>query len=214
MITFPKSTNIVKNIPKTSFYEKAEMTPTVRKKFVDFITSIYLVNKLSKDTINIKPTKNVEEIFIFQIKLKDIKYLNKIEDVLSVIDKSVPYPILFVLIVDDQEVMYKIAYKQKNKIDDNKSVVDIYLSKKNIELKDNLYNALNLEVLYERILRLFLNENENLDIEDAIHQHKSKENLKKELERLEKKVIREKQADKQYKLYNKIKKIKKELKEI
>ena len=116
MITFPKSTNIVKNIPKTSFYEKAEMTPTVRKKFVDFITSIYLVNKLSKDTINIKPTKNVEEIFIFQIKLKDIKYLNKIEDVLSVIDKSVPYPILFILIVDDQEVMYKIAYKQKNKM--------------------------------------------------------------------------------------------------
>ena len=121
---------------------------------------------------------------------------------------------LFVLIVDDQEVMYKIAYKQKNKIDDNKSVVDIYLSKKNIELKDNLYNALNLEVLYERILRLFLNENENIDIEDAIHQHKSKENLKKELERLGKKVIREKQADKQYELYNKIKKIKKELKKL
>jgi len=212
MISLPKATKIVKNIPKTSFYEKADMTPAVRKKFVEYVVSIYLVNKLSKDTLNIKPTKNVEEIFVFQVKLKDAKYLYKIEDVLSVIDKSVPYPILFVLIVDDQEIMYKIAYKQKNKIDDNKSVIDTYLTKEHLEFKEKLYNSLNLEVLYERILRLFLNRNDDLDIEEAIHQYKSKESLSKELERLEKKVVREKQPDKQYDLYNEIKRIKKELK--
>ena len=212
MISLPKATKIVKNIPKTSFYEKADMTPAVRKKFVEYVVSIYLVNKLSKDTLNIKPTKNVEEIFVFQVKLKDAKYLYKIEDVLSVIDKSVPYPILFVLIVDDQEIMYKIAYKQKNKIDDNKSVIDTYLTKEHLEFKEKLYNSLNLEVLYERILRLFLNEKDDLDIEEAIHQYKFKESLSKELERLEKKVVREKQPDKQYDLYNEIKRIKKELK--
>jgi len=212
MISLPKLTKIVKNIPKNSFYEKADMSSAVKKKFVDYVVSIYLVNKLSPDTLNIKSTKNVEEIFVFQIKLKDVKYLDKIEDVLSVIDKSVPYPILFVLIVDDQEVMYKIAYKQKNKIDDNKSVIETYLSKDILELKDNLYNSLNLEILYERILRLFLNVDDNIEIVEAIHQYKSKEYLKKELEILEKKVVREKQPDKQYSIYNKITNIKKELK--
>ncbi len=212
MIQLPKSTIIVKNIPKTSFYEKADMTPAVRRKFVDYVVSIYLVNKLSKDTLNIKPTKGVEEIFVFQIKLKDRKYLDKIEDVLSVIDKSVPYPILFILSVDDKEVMYKIAYKERNKVDDNKSVIDLYLSLEELNLKDNLFNSLNLEVLYERILRLFLDRYNNLELSEAIEKYKTFKSIGRELKQLEKKVIKEKQSDKSYNLYEEIKQIKKELK--
>ena len=208
---FPKSTEIVKNVPNNTFYERAEMTPGVKKKFKDYVVSIYLVNKLSKDTLNIKPTKNVEEIFVFEIKLKDEKYLDRIEDVLSVIDKSVPYPILFVIIVDDNKVMYKIAYKQRNKVDSDRSVVDVYLSLDKLELNKKIFNSLNLEIFYERLLRLFLQGYGKLDIAEAIYKYKNKLALTKELEMLEKKVIQEKQPDRQYELHKQIKSIKKEL---
>ena len=209
---FPKSTKLVKNIPKNTFYERADMTPSVKRKFVDYVISIYLAHKLSKDTLNIKPTKNVEEIFVFEIKLKEIKYLDKIEDILSVIDKSIPYPILFVILFDDKEVMYKIAYKQRNKVDADKSVVDVYLSLDKLELNKKIFNSLNLEIFYERLLRLFLEGYDKLDIAEAIYKYKNKLALTKELEMLEKKVIQEKQPDRQYQLHKQIKSIKKELK--
>jgi hypothetical protein len=209
---FPKSTEIVKNIPKNTFYEKAEMTSSIKKKFKDYVVSIYLINKLSKDTLNIKPTKNVEEIFVFEIKLKDSKYLDKIEDVLSVIDKSIPYPILFVILVDDKEVMCKIAYKQRNKVDSDKSVVDVYLSLDKLVFGKKLFNSLNLEIFYERLLRLFLDGYDKLGIAEAIYKYKNKLSLTKELEMLEKNVIQEKQSDRQYELHQQIKSIKKDLK--
>ena len=209
---FPKSTKLVKNIPKNTFYERADMTPSVKRKFVDYVVSIYLAHKLSKDTLNIKPTKNVEEIFVFEIKLKEIKYLDKIEDILSVIDKSVPYPILFVILVDNKKVMYKIAYKQRNKVDGDKSVIDVYLSLDELELNKKIFNSLNLEIFYERLLRLFLEGYDKLDIAEAIYKYKNKLALTKELEMLEKKVIQEKQPDRQYELHKQIKSIKKELK--
>ena len=209
---FPKSTEIVKNIPKNTFYERAEMTYSIKKKFKDYVVSIYLVNKLSKDTLNIKPTKNVEEIFVFKIKLKEIKYLDEIEDVLSVIDKSVPYPILFVILVDDKKIMYKVAYKQRNKVDSDKSVVDVYLSLDKLKLNKKTFNSLNLETFYERLLRLFLKEYDNLELTEAIYKYKNKLSLQKKLEMLEKKVIQEKQPDRKYTVHQKIKSIKKELK--
>ena len=208
---FPKSTKLVKNIPKNTFYERAEMTPGVKRKFKDYVVSVYLVNKLSKDTFNIKPTKNVEEIFVFEIKLKDQKSLDKIEDVLSVIDKSVPYPILFVILLDGKTLMYKIAYKERNKVDSDKSVVDVYLSLDTLELDKKIFNSLNLEIFYERLLRLFLQGFEDLDIKEAIYKYKNKLALERELEILEKKVVQEKQPDRQYQLHKKIKSIKKEL---
>jgi hypothetical protein len=212
-MNFPKSTELRKNVPKTSFYQKVDMNSTTKKKFQDYISSIYIINKLSKDTINIKSSKEVEEILVFQIVLKDIGYLKKIEDVLLIIDKSIPYPILFVLIVGKKEIMYKIAYKKRNHIYEGNSVVEVYLSLKEFNFQKSIYNSLNLKIFYEKIIRLFLGKSyKDLEIEEAVQRYKYLKQLKKELIVLEKKIIKEKQSDKKYKLYEKIKNIKKELK--
>ena len=52
--------------------------------------------KLSKDTINILGTNNVEEIQIFEIELKS-KIIPK--NILQIIDKAIPYPILYFLFI-------------------------------------------------------------------------------------------------------------------
>jgi len=210
---FPKSTIVDKKIPKQRFYDHADITVPLRKKFIDQIERITFSNKFSKETLNIPKTNEVEEIFVFDIILKDNKYLDKIEDVLTVIDKSVPYPILYRFEMGSA-VVYKIAHKLRNKNDMNKTVVDIYFTKDNLDIPLEIFNSLNLKILYERILRLFLNglnEHEYINIEKTIISYKSKESLKKELEVLEKKILKEKQADKQYELHCKIKGLKMEI---
>ena len=189
MINFPKSTIIEKKIPKTRFYENIELSSKIKQKFVNYIDSIYLMNKFSKDTININPTNEVEEIFVFKVILKSEKYLSSVDELLLIIDRAVPYPILFQIFVNDVLKYLKIAKKERSKVDSNKFVIDIYLSKEfdtSFEKKfGNIYNALNLEVFYHNILRLFL-ENKKEDINSEIERHKLKLELEREIEKLEK----------------------------
>ncbi|ABR54064.1 conserved hypothetical protein [Methanococcus vannielii SB] len=229
MIHFPKSTEVLKKIPKNKFYniENCELDRKTVQKFTDYIDSIYITNKISKHTININPTKNFEELLVFQVNLKDKKYFEKIEELLEIIDKFIPYPILFQIIHNDYKI-YKIAHKTKNKIDSNKCIVDIYLTKENFDTENSnmLFNSNNLDIFYERLLKLFLDdfkipntfednddhpEERSFEIEKSIENYKKFRERYKELEILEKKVLKEKQPDKQFKIYNEIKRIKKEL---
>jgi len=215
-IMFPKTTLVGKKIPKQRFYENIELSTSVKKKFVKQIDKIVFVNKFSNDTLNIPKTDDVEEIFVFDVNLKDKKYIDKIESVLAVIDQSIPYPILYQFKFREFAV-YKVAYKKRNQNDANKSVVDVYLTKKisNDEIDsfskefDTIFNALNMEILYENLIQLFLHEKKS-SVEESVKEEKNQMYLKNEIIRLEKLMLREKQADKQYELYCKISKLSKE----
>ena len=215
-IMFPKTTLVGKKIPKQRFYENIELSTSVKKKFVKQIDKIVFVNKFSNDTLNIPKTDDVEEIFVFDVNLKDKKYIDKIESVLAVIDQSIPYPILYQFKFREFAV-YKVAYKKRKQNDANKSVVDVYLTKKisNDEIDsfskefDTIFNALNMEILYENLIQLFLHEKKS-SVEESVKEEKNQMYLKNEIIRLEKLMLREKQADKQYELHCKISKLSKE----
>jgi len=214
-IMFPKKTILGKKLPKQRFYEKIEIKPSLKKKFVDWIESITFANKFSPETLNLAKAGDVEEIFVFDIKLKEIKYLDKIEDVLSLIDKSVPYPILYQFNLG-KKIVYKIAYKKRNINDINKSIIDVYLTKEITNLDEfskefnKVFNALNMKILYENIIKLFLHKEEE-SVEESVEKEKNYLSLKDELEKLEQMVIKEKQADRQYEIHNRIKQLKMEL---
>lgn len=209
-IMFPKTTIIGKKIPKQRFYDNVELSTSLKNKFVEQIDGIVFTNKFSKDTLNISKTDEVEEVFVFDITLKEKKFIDEIEGVLTVIDKSVPYPILYQFNTGDF-VVYKIAYKKRNQNDINKSVVEIYLTKK-ISIDeldsfkkefDGIFNALNMKILYENILKLFLHEQKG-SVEESVKDEKNYLAVKNEINRLEKLMHREKQPDKQYELHKKI----------
>lgn len=209
-VMFPKSTIIDKKIPKQSFYNNIDLKTSLKKKFIDQIESIVFAHKLSKESINIPKADEVEEIFVFDIYLKDEKFIDTIEDVLMIIDKSVPYPILYRFELK-KEVVFKIAYKKRNLTDANKSVVDVYLTKKvsNDEMRsfekelDGVFHALDLKILYDNIMKLFLH-NKSWSVEEE----KRYLDTLKEIDKVNNQMIKEKQADKQYDLHIKLKRLK------
>jgi len=214
---FPEATIFNQKIPKERFYENLDIENKIKERFVNEIDSICLKNKLSKDTLGIKGTKNVEELFVFSIKLKKEIYFDKIEDLLLLIDRAIPYPILYEFELEDG-INYKIAYKEKSKANENESVVEVYLTKsedKSFEKEmKGIFNSLNLEILYEKIIKIFLEIKSKEPAKQLIENYEKRKILEKEIEVLEKKVKTEKQADRQFKMLNELGIKKKDLEEL
>lgn len=99
MLGFPASTEFGKRIPKQKFYEKIDISPALKKVFVEQIKLIYWRNKLAASTLNIPAGQTVSEIEVIEIKLTQPQLD---EAVLRQIDKEIPYHILFVLSCGDK----------------------------------------------------------------------------------------------------------------
>lgn len=117
MFNLPLSTEFNKIIPKSAF---DKVTNTKQKKqFVDHIERIKWINKLSPQTINLSG-KEVVEIQIFEILLKEKE---AIVDLLDVIDKTIPYHIIFILKYGG-EVLLSASQKHPHPTNIGVSVID------------------------------------------------------------------------------------------
>ncbi|NLV76855.1 MAG: DUF4391 domain-containing protein [Tissierellia bacterium] len=215
MISLPDRALLSRRIPKAKFYEQIGVDSKLERKFIDEIDNIIWKYKLSQETTNLKPTKKVEEIQVFEISLKE-KYISK--EVLENIDRVIPYPILYILKYKDN-IKLAIAYKERNKIDENKMVVHSYYQSewiKEYELAVDILKGLSLEDVYDNLLRQLIPIENTLedDIEKLIKLNEKQESLKKEIEKLEKKVKREKQFNRKVDLNIELQKKKKELEEL
>lgn len=108
MLGLPKSTEYGRRIPKHKFYENIAVTPVLRKAFSEQIEAIYWRNKIAPSTVNLAEGAEVTEIEIFEIKLRAAELD---ENVLRLIDRAVPYHIIFIL---EHEGRYRAAagYKE------------------------------------------------------------------------------------------------------
>ena len=88
MLGFPASTEFGKRIPKQKFYENLDVSPALRRVFVDQIRLVYWRNKLAASTLNIAAGEAVTEIEVFEVRLNDPQLD---EAVLKQIDKEIPY---------------------------------------------------------------------------------------------------------------------------
>lgn len=108
MLGLPKSTEFNKRIPKQKFYDNLNISPLLKRSFINQIKIVYWANKIAPATVNLAEGKNVTEIEVFLVRLNE-KTLD--ENVLKQIDREIPYHILFVLEYDG---IYKavIGYKE------------------------------------------------------------------------------------------------------
>jgi len=113
----PTSTKVNRVIPKNAF---DKYTNTRQKKlFSDLIARITWTHKLSPQTINLQ-AKEIQEIQIFQVELKT---MTDIQAVLAIIDKAIPYTIVF--IVEFDESMYiSTSTKHPHPVNEDNAVID------------------------------------------------------------------------------------------
>lgn len=96
---------------KEKFYERGAISTVVREKFVCEIQRITWAYKLAEATINLRGSRAVPEVQVFQI---NTKTGNVSDQVLTAIDRAIQYPIIFEITRDtagESQVRMAAAHK-------------------------------------------------------------------------------------------------------
>ena len=213
MIDLPKKTLFNRRIPKQKFYENLDISTSLKRSFIDEIKTIYWRNKISEETVNIKAGEDVNEIQVFLVNLNQ-KSLN--ERVLLQIDREIPYHILFLLKHEDA-YQAAIGYKEEAESGTNAfKVAGFYYTDwmKEEDLPITL-KGLDLDAVYENLLRDIggerLNINEDESIEESVERDEKIKALESKIEKFENKRRRTKQLNKKMKINDEIRALKKEI---
>lgn len=218
MLRFPVSTEFNKRIPKQKFYEHLDLTPQVKRGFVEGIKLIYWRNKISEDTVHIAKGERVTEIEVFELKLTG-ETID--EGVLRQIDRQIPYHILFLLSYEGK-VQAWIGYKEAAAGGASFKVSQYYHTAWLPETELSLtLEGLSLDAVYENLVRQIAGGNlecgignEELSLGEQIERSAKREKLQREIDRLEKLARAEKQPKKKYELVRQEKALKKDLEDL
>nr|WP_106790126.1 DUF4391 domain-containing protein [Massilistercora timonensis] len=213
MLGLPKTTEFNKRIPKQKFYEQIEITPALKRVFIDKIRTIYWKNKLAATTLNIAAGERVNEIEVFEVRLTE-PLLD--EAVLKQIDKEIPYHILFLLEYDGKYQAW-IGYKEVAESGKNAFKVSRYyhtdwLEEENLPLK---IEGLNIDSIYDNFVRQIAGGALQADMSESLKESVEKEtlrlNLQKQISALEAKMRKEKQLNRCMEINTELKLLKKQL---
>lgn len=215
MIDLPSTTEFNKRIPKQKFYKNLSITSAIQQAFVEQIKVIFWKNKIASATTNLAEGKSVNEIELFEIKL-NTPTLD--ESVLKLIDKEIPYHIVFLLSYEKQYQLW-IGYKEESS---GKSVFQVrgyyhtaWQTEEEISLE---IQGLNMDTVYENFVRQIAGENlkakNGESLQESVEREQKKLELKKQIEKLTKAVRREKQFNRQMELNKNLKQLKKQLEEL
>lgn len=216
MISLPKTTEFNRRIPKQKFYENLSVTPAIKRAFVEQIRTIWWRNKIAATTMNLAAGGAVTEIEVFELQLSQA-VLD--EAVLRLIDREIPYHILF-LLTCERKVQAWIGYKEAAASGAAAFKVDQYyhtdwLDADELDLK---LEGLTLDAVYESFVRQIAADTLNADngesLKESINRSARKEELEKKIAALEAKIRKEKQLNRQVELNTELKNKKKELSEL
>jgi hypothetical protein len=206
----PYNTVIQRFVAKNHF---DSVTNTKQKAmFTNDIAKIMWCNTLSSETTNL-PHREIEEIQIFSIELKEKK---EIKSILEIIDKTIPYHIIFIVSFAD-EVYLSASAKHPSPLNDNKSVIDWTYTSPWFKKTENTY-SLKLKkdidtVFFDFCRQLSPLSNSSIkNIADLTAYNSRISALLKEIEQLKKKILSCPQFNKKVELNLKLKELEQELK--
>ena len=133
MLELPKNCVVDSFIPKKTFYERVNISTTLKQEFINKLEKIIWKYKISQDNLNIAKTDEVEEIEIFELFLKE---KCDVKNIIKVITISIPYPIVIEIKYDNE---YRYAIKYENDIIQSEWNENIKLSINGLDLKLELY---------------------------------------------------------------------------
>ncbi len=217
MLGLPRTTEFNKRIPKQKFYENLNVTPAMKKFFVDQIKVIHWKNKIAATTLNLAAGKEVTELEVFLIKLNG----NQVEEsVLKQIDREIPYHILFLL---EYEGKYQawIGYKEAAASGGAAFKVNKYYHT-DWQAEDELpvkLEGLDIDAVYENFVRQIAGDQLQTaeageSLKDTVERDEQIQALKKQIANLQAKIRKEKQLNKQMQMNQELKALKQKLGEL
>ena len=144
-LRLPESAFVNKFVAKSKFYERAQLSSRLQKEFAENIRRITWKYKLAEDTVGIAKTEKVTEIQIFELELKAQEIPQK---VLKVIDKAIPYQILYKFVYRGS-VAWGITLKDGNKAE------NYYFSEWDEPICFD-FTGINLEKVYQKQVKALL----------------------------------------------------------
>lgn len=198
MLGLPRSTEVNRRVAKEKLYTNTTLSTLLRDIIKDQIESVVWRNKLAESTIAVAAGETVKEIQVFEVALRQ-RGLDK--RVLLAIAKAIPYKILFVLTFGEEAQTWIEAsgtFYNSN-----------WFSLEGFALK---FEGLNLDAVYENLARQIADGRLGVggDIAFAVDRDKQRQKLERDIAVLEKKILREKQFNKQVELNGELKKLRKE----
>lgn len=214
MIGLPKTTEFNKRIPKQKFYENMDISPALKKVFVEQVRSIYWKNKIAASTTNLAAGTDVTELEVLEVRLR-----SPVPDdsLLRQIDKEIPYHILFLLEYQGKYQAW-IGYKEAVASGTNAFKVNGYyhtawLPEDELPLK---VEGLSVDKVYENFVRQIAGDtlktaDAGETLKESVARSEQKQQLEKQIATLQAKIRKEKQLNKQMQMNTELKKLKKEL---
>lgn len=151
MFTYPVKAEFNRVVPKIKIYANAKPSKRVKALFVAQVEEIVWKYKLSRDTVNLPPRDGYNEIQVFEISLKEAELA---PEVLSAIDRAIPYPIIY-LLRHGERVKRVAAYKRPAADTSGNWVIAAYFESSWAKATDTampLPVALDIKSLYEQML--------------------------------------------------------------
>lgn len=213
MIGLPKTTEFNKRIPKQKFYENMDISPALKKIFVEQVRIIYWKNKIAASTTNLAAGTDVTELEVFEVRLNS-PVLD--DSLLRQIDKEIPYHILFLLEYQGKYQAW-IGYKEAAASGNKAFKVNGYyhtewLAEDELPLK---LEGLNVDVIYENFVRQIAGDKLKTEaagesLKESVTRDQQRQVLQNQIAKLQAKIRKEKQLNKQMQMNTKLKKLKKE----
>ena len=199
MLGLPRSTEVNRRVTKEKLYANATLPPQLRDMIKDHIESVVWRNKLAESTVAVTAGETVKEIQVFEVAIKQ-RELDK--RILPAIAKAIPYKILFVLTFGDEAQVWMEVSGAFYNTD--------WFTLDGFTLR---FEGRNLDDMYENIARNIAGGRLGVsgDISEAVDRDKRRRKLERDIAALEKKVLREKQFNRQIELNSELKRLRAEL---
>ena len=202
MNCLPEKTIVNQKIPKEAFYKNLKLSNKLKKSLIDDIESIVVTHSLTNDSLGFESTTVIEEILLVTIDLRRVDYnISLIETIL----KSNPHKLLIKLNFNNrlqylfyENKLYKSAWKDSFNLDyqcDAKRLdkLWLYLIIQVLGFENNFYS--------------------NKDLIAVLEDYDKIKKLEVSIEVLERKIYKEVQPKKKFRLYKELQLLKQSLEE-
>lgn len=205
MYNLPQSTIVNRVIPKKTFVNQWGANTRMKDHFTNDVVRVEWLAKLAPSTINVADGKEVHEITIFLVPIKDE---NCPDDIFSFIDGMIPRHTIFILRWGDMTCLhlnYKEWMESSTNTDKTFRIAKTYRSQwiKDTEISLSI-EGLTMDAIYEALVRQVAGERiiiQSESLREDVEKSTQREMLLKEIEILKRKEAKERQPQKKFVLH-------------